>query len=238
MTQLPPNNDANQPVQSVQAPQTPQYAAPQAPYGYQPGQQFPAPKPPTNVLAIVSFIGSFFIGLVGVILGHIALSQIKRTGENGRGFALAGTIIGYVRVALDILAVILAITAFGLFGAIASTAVNDSLNQIDQYEQELDGTEDTDAFDFSANPWDGTPEAAFCDAITNFDLNYEDEAQFYKDILAETDDAELRGVLQEQIDYLSGDVYALSDEDFSKYIESFEKLSEVQTKHLETCYGL
>jgi hypothetical protein len=48
------------------------------------------------VLSLVAvFIG--FIGFLGaVICGHIALSQIKRTGEGGRGLALAGVIVGYV----------------------------------------------------------------------------------------------------------------------------------------------
>ena len=54
----------------------------------------------TNVLAIVSFVTSIVgFGLVGVITGHIGLSQIKRTREQGRGLALAGVIIGYVSIA-------------------------------------------------------------------------------------------------------------------------------------------
>jgi hypothetical protein len=64
----------------------PAYAAP-AGYGY-------APK--TNTLAIVSLILAFFVSVAGVVCGHIALSQIKRTGEGGRGLALAGVIVGYV----------------------------------------------------------------------------------------------------------------------------------------------
>ena len=63
----------------------------------------------TNVLAIVSLVSSFFISLVGIITGHIALSQIKRTGENGRGLAIAGLIIGYVYIAFIVLMVIIAI---------------------------------------------------------------------------------------------------------------------------------
>ncbi len=51
---------------------------------------------PLNKLALISFIGSFFASLVGIICGHLALRQIKRDGGRGRGFALAGTIIGYV----------------------------------------------------------------------------------------------------------------------------------------------
>src|SRR4051794_434926 len=61
------------------------YGQPVAPYGY----GYP-PAPRTNTLAIVSFVSAFIVSVVAVITGHIALSQIKRTGEGGRGFALAG----------------------------------------------------------------------------------------------------------------------------------------------------
>lgn len=74
---------------------------PYAPYQpYPPYSPFPPPEPTTNVLAIVGFITSFFVGLAGIICGHIALSQIRRTGEKGRGLALAATIIGYAQVGL------------------------------------------------------------------------------------------------------------------------------------------
>jgi peptidyl-prolyl cis-trans isomerase B (cyclophilin B) len=61
----------------------------------------------TNGLAIASLITSFFISIVGIILGHVALSQIKRTGENGRGLAIAGLVIGYVSLAIGIIAAIM-----------------------------------------------------------------------------------------------------------------------------------
>ena len=91
----------------------PTYGAPYggAPaYGYGYGAQ-----PKTNVLAIVSLIASIvgFIGLLpivgsigAVITGHISLNQLKTNGENGRGMALAGTIVGYVGLALWILGII------------------------------------------------------------------------------------------------------------------------------------
>jgi Domain of unknown function (DUF4190) len=64
---------------------------------YQGGPGFPPVQANrTNPLAIASLISSFFISLVGIILGHIALSQIKRTGEGGRGLAIAGLVIGYI----------------------------------------------------------------------------------------------------------------------------------------------
>lgn len=49
-----------------------------------------------NVLAIVSLISAFFVSLAAVITGHIALSQIKKTGEKGRGLAIAGLVLGYL----------------------------------------------------------------------------------------------------------------------------------------------
>jgi peptidyl-prolyl cis-trans isomerase B (cyclophilin B) len=70
----------------------------------------PAPAPagaPTNVLAIIALIGAFVLAPVGIIVGHIALSQIKKTGENGRGLALAGTVLGYVFTALWLLFIVI-----------------------------------------------------------------------------------------------------------------------------------
>jgi hypothetical protein len=37
------------------------------------------------------------------VTGHIALSQIRKTGEQGRGLAKAGLILSYVFVALGII---------------------------------------------------------------------------------------------------------------------------------------
>lgn len=66
----------------------------------------PAPvQAKTNTLAIAALISVFFINLLGIILGHIALNQIKTTGEGGRGLALAAVIIGYVSVVIGIIVV-------------------------------------------------------------------------------------------------------------------------------------
>lgn len=88
--QAPPSYPIQQ--QSYAAPQygAPQYGAPQ--YGV-PAQQR------TNSMAIVAFILSFFVSIVAVILGHIAMGQIKRTGEGGHGLAVAALIIGYIGIA-------------------------------------------------------------------------------------------------------------------------------------------
>jgi len=64
------------------------------------------PTSSTNVLSIVALVTSLLgISLAGVICGHIALNQIKRTREQGHGMALAGVIVGYVGIAVSIIAI-------------------------------------------------------------------------------------------------------------------------------------
>jgi heme A synthase len=58
------------------------------------------------VLAIVSLVTAFVVSLAAIITGHIALAQIKRTGEKGRGLALAGVILGYAGIALGTLVIV------------------------------------------------------------------------------------------------------------------------------------
>lgn len=66
-------------------------------------QQLP---PRTSGLAIFSLVTSLLgLGLIPVICGHIALSQIKKSGGvlTGKGLAIAGVVIGYVTIVLAIL---------------------------------------------------------------------------------------------------------------------------------------
>jgi hypothetical protein len=56
-----------------------------------------APVAKWNVLSIISLVTSvFWLSLVGIITGHIALSQIKKTGEQGSVLAIIGLVIGYL----------------------------------------------------------------------------------------------------------------------------------------------
>lgn len=51
------------------------------------------------VLGLISFISSFFfLGIVGIIFGHVARSQIKSRGERGNGMAVAGLWLSYLSV--------------------------------------------------------------------------------------------------------------------------------------------
>ena len=89
----------------------PQYSLPPAtPYA-------PAGAPleeRTNVLAIVALVAAFVVPLVGIICGHIALSQIKRTGERGRALAIWALVLGYLGILLGI------VYAVVIIGVIAS----------------------------------------------------------------------------------------------------------------------
>jgi peptidyl-prolyl cis-trans isomerase B (cyclophilin B) len=64
-------------------------------------------------MAIAALVCSLFCAPLGIIFGHIARSQIKRSGEGGRGLALAGLIIGYVSAIGSILVVVVAAILIG-----------------------------------------------------------------------------------------------------------------------------
>lgn len=72
----------------------------------------------TNAFAVVSIILVFIQPIAGIIFGHIALSQIKRSGDSGRGLALTGVIIGYIVAALLAIFVVLYVTL--IFAVFAS----------------------------------------------------------------------------------------------------------------------
>lgn len=57
----------------------------------------------TNTLSIVGFVLVFFGAVPGIIVSHIALSQIKRTNERGWGLSVAALWIGYASVGSTIL---------------------------------------------------------------------------------------------------------------------------------------
>jgi hypothetical protein len=43
--------------------------------------------------------------LVAIITGHMGMSEIRRTGENGRGMAISGVVMGYVGLGLTLAAI-------------------------------------------------------------------------------------------------------------------------------------
>jgi len=106
---------------------TPSYGTPPyEPYGYPvhpyPPYPYPYPAPRTNALAIASLVCAFLFAPLGIVFGHLSLSQIRRSGEDGRGLALAGLVIGYVVT----IAAILAVVAGTLLFAWAARVVRES----------------------------------------------------------------------------------------------------------------
>jgi len=85
----------------------------------------PFPQAPkTNTLAIVSFVSAFFIGVLAIVTGVLALAQIRARGEAGRGLALAGIIIGSVSTLFTALAVVLAIVVATTMGVMFFTVTS------------------------------------------------------------------------------------------------------------------
>lgn len=53
----------------------------------------------TNVLAIIALVLGIFGGVLAIPFGHVALRQIRRSGEQGRALAVTGLILGYISLA-------------------------------------------------------------------------------------------------------------------------------------------
>lgn len=98
----------------------PGYPQPGYPQPYDPYRA--ATRPGTNGMAIASLVTSLcgpltcgLSAIVGVILGFIAMNQVKETKQEGHGLALAGTIVGAVMIvgALGYVLLMVLITASG-----------------------------------------------------------------------------------------------------------------------------
>ncbi|MGV1078836.1 MAG: DUF4190 domain-containing protein, partial [Candidatus Nanopelagicales bacterium] len=92
---------------------------PPPPPGYGPGGGMPGgpAQQGTNGLAITSLVLSIVgvccgIGsIIGIVLGFVALNQIKKTGQSGEGLAKAGIIVGFITLALFIILWIISIVS-------------------------------------------------------------------------------------------------------------------------------
>jgi hypothetical protein len=82
------------------------------PQGYAP-PAYPAPAygAPTNTMAILALVFGFVFGPAGVVLGIMARKQIRTTGEQGDGLALAGIIVGAVYSLFFVLAIVFFVVA-------------------------------------------------------------------------------------------------------------------------------
>jgi hypothetical protein len=63
-------------------------------------------RPPVNAMATRSLVFAFASPPIGAVLGHLALEQIRRTGELGRNRALAAVAVSYAIIGLTVLALV------------------------------------------------------------------------------------------------------------------------------------
>lgn len=95
------------------------YPPPYDPYAY------PRPRP-TNGMAIASLVCAFLFAPLGIIFGHISLSQIRKTGEDGHGLAIAGLVISYL-ITIGSIFVLLGVM---LFAIVFARSVNEHMNEL------------------------------------------------------------------------------------------------------------
>jgi hypothetical protein len=85
--------------------------------GWPPPSADQAPRPvgartePFAIVALVCSLAGLAVcppapAIVGIVFGHIALGRIRRSGDGGHGMAVAGLVVGYVTVALVLLATV------------------------------------------------------------------------------------------------------------------------------------
>jgi len=96
------------------APGTPPTAqsAPPVTHGFWAPQSQPTPgqRPPhgeVNTLATLSVVFAFVFAPAGAVLGHLALSQIRKLGQRGRERALIGLTLSYVVIVLAVIALVI-----------------------------------------------------------------------------------------------------------------------------------
>lgn len=116
---------------SYPAAEYPQQAQQEAPYA----SQAVAPPVPTtlaytNTYALVSIITAFLSPIAAIVFGHLALGQIKRTGDAGRGLALTGLIIGYSYFAMIALFMIFYVGFIGLMFASMGALMSESASAL------------------------------------------------------------------------------------------------------------
>ncbi|GAA2443175.1 hypothetical protein GCM10010191_69490 [Actinomadura vinacea] len=91
----------------------------------------PPVAPRNNGMAITSMVlgiigvvtcGGILFSVGAIIFGHVAQSQIRRTGEQGGGMAVAGLVLGYI---FALIGLIYWIVIVGIYGA-AIWSLNES----------------------------------------------------------------------------------------------------------------
>ena len=89
----------------------------------------------SNDFAVLGLIFSLFVGLPGLIFSIIGLNRIKKTGEGGKGFAIAGIIISIFNSIVSV--------ALGIILGLFLIGVSEGYNDYDSdYDYDYDYTYD------------------------------------------------------------------------------------------------
>ncbi len=111
---------AGAPQQGSDYGQAPVYQT--VPAGYQAARPVPqgTTLQQTNTYAFLAIMLAFIAPVAGIVFGHMGLSQIKRTGDSGRGIALTGLIISYAWFAFMLTFIVLYIGFIAMMVGLAS----------------------------------------------------------------------------------------------------------------------
>lgn len=94
------------------------YPPPYQPYpgpGYGPAYTPYPPAMRTNTMAILALVFAFVFAPAGLVLGIVALKQIRNTGEDGHGMAVAGVVVSAIFTALFVIYIIVIIIVLAAF---------------------------------------------------------------------------------------------------------------------------
>ncbi|WP_323095576.1 DUF4190 domain-containing protein [Intrasporangium sp. YIM S08009] len=121
--QLPPPPASGTPGEPVPSAAYPAYPAYPAAPTLAPGRDDREYRPGTNGLAIAALCCGIaglmpVAAVVGIVLGFVALGQLRRVVQNGRGMAIAGIVLGSLWLVL----VVGGIAAFSLYGPTRSSS--------------------------------------------------------------------------------------------------------------------
>jgi hypothetical protein len=83
----------------------------------------------TNSLAIASLccgigqvLAGILAGIPAIVLGFVAISQIRRTGEDGRGMAIAGIVLGFISIIVTAVLIVIIVFVVMVHGLANNTA--------------------------------------------------------------------------------------------------------------------
>lgn len=88
--------------------------------------------PKTNTLAILSLILAFLFFPIGFILGIVALSKVKKSGEGGRGFAIAAIITSIIFGIFTVIWIVAVVFIYPTISKSASTGGHKSSGILQQ----------------------------------------------------------------------------------------------------------